>query len=434
MKILFNRNWIFLLGIIFLYPVLSLEARKSSRPQNQPKGPFVSSTNFKATRNLWNSLSQFITLNTKEDFETKCNETSDTLNKQLIAAEKNGLIGRWIRRFFESEFVYRLNDIAQQKGFETSPPQLTDAEVAHHFGKELDFLHEGFYTLQQMKEYDNWLSHLLIQRIKRVFESVNQISFKKRLDYLNQSRDQYKEKLIQIQDTCQTYRTKSIDRLIPSIVGKVKGDVSSILARRPGNDWQPLDQRRQQELYTDDLIEVQGQIDKIILLDRRYLVLEPNAILMGWELTPKIPSNLKEEINKLIVDLGNDEWSIREKATKSLIEIGKPAVPALEKALDHKDPEVRLRAKIILDEIGRGEQSGLERQVRELVAQMGNMRDPNWNNAYQTLINMARNDTAVVNILQKMLNEINDQRVQKLIQTIISQNKVFRQKTRIKIK
>ncbi len=58
------------------------------------------------------------------------------------------------------------------------------------------------------------------------------------------------------------------------------------------------------------------------------------------------------EIEKLIGLLGNDDWSIREKATHELIAIGRPVVTVLEKEVSYNpDPEVRMRAGMILEKV-----------------------------------------------------------------------------------
>jgi hypothetical protein len=55
----------------------------------------------------------------------------------------------------------------------------------------------------------------------------------------------------------------------------------------------------------------------------------------------------EKEISKLIQDLGDDSFQTREKASKRLLEIGEPALPALQKALKSEDAEVRWRASRI---------------------------------------------------------------------------------------
>ncbi|MHC5039105.1 MAG: hypothetical protein ACYTHM_17490 [Planctomycetota bacterium] len=86
---------------------------------------------------------------------------------------------------------------------------------------------------------------------------------------------------------------------------------------------------------------------------------------------PKDGKALLEKIDRLISRLGSDLWKEREDATKALVEIGEAAIPALEKALNHEDPEVRLRAGLILEEVRPvpsphffGERTGLRENLR----------------------------------------------------------------------
>ncbi len=59
----------------------------------------------------------------------------------------------------------------------------------------------------------------------------------------------------------------------------------------------------------------------------------------------------QSEINKLIKDLGNDRWKVRDAASQRLREIGWPAVPALREAVKDPDLEVKVRAKSLLTAI-----------------------------------------------------------------------------------
>lgn len=56
-----------------------------------------------------------------------------------------------------------------------------------------------------------------------------------------------------------------------------------------------------------------------------------------------------QEIEKLTKDLGSPEFAKREAASKRLGEIGAPAVEAIRKALTSPDPEVRSRARELLN-------------------------------------------------------------------------------------
>jgi len=57
------------------------------------------------------------------------------------------------------------------------------------------------------------------------------------------------------------------------------------------------------------------------------------------------------EVERLIKQLGSDEFDERETATKRLQEIGDPALGALDKAATSADAEVRRRAKYVLDKL-----------------------------------------------------------------------------------
>jgi hypothetical protein len=58
---------------------------------------------------------------------------------------------------------------------------------------------------------------------------------------------------------------------------------------------------------------------------------------------------------ELIRKLGDDEFEVREKAVKELVDLGKVAVPLLRDAAQSSDPEVARRARQCLNQIGPGE-------------------------------------------------------------------------------
>lgn len=53
----------------------------------------------------------------------------------------------------------------------------------------------------------------------------------------------------------------------------------------------------------------------------------------------------------LIAQLSAADWQTREDAHEALIEIGAPAIPYLEESAQGADPETRLRATMILQQI-----------------------------------------------------------------------------------
>lgn len=74
----------------------------------------------------------------------------------------------------------------------------------------------------------------------------------------------------------------------------------------------------------------------------------------------------QSEIAKLIKDLGDDRWKVRDAATQQLREIGRPAVPALREAVKNPDMEVKVRAKLLLKAICQGDPDELVEKRTEL--------------------------------------------------------------------
>ena len=64
----------------------------------------------------------------------------------------------------------------------------------------------------------------------------------------------------------------------------------------------------------------------------------------------------QDQIQELIKKLGSDDFTVREQATEDLKKAGKNAREALKKAADEsEDPEVRQRARSILEELAKAE-------------------------------------------------------------------------------
>lgn len=70
---------------------------------------------------------------------------------------------------------------------------------------------------------------------------------------------------------------------------------------------------------------------------------------------PADQATLQAKIERLIKNLGADDWKTREEATEELKKIGRPAIPALKKALESDDPEVTWRSRLIIRAIDRAE-------------------------------------------------------------------------------
>ncbi len=72
-------------------------------------------------------------------------------------------------------------------------------------------------------------------------------------------------------------------------------------------------------------------------------------------------------IARWIEELGDDEFTVREAASRKLQNAGQLAEPALQKALNHTDAEIRLRAKTILAELKWGILPNTPEPIAELI-------------------------------------------------------------------
>jgi tetratricopeptide (TPR) repeat protein len=106
----------------------------------------------------------------------------------------------------------------------------------------------------------------------------------------------------------------------------------------------------------NDNVTVEKEVDKSP--NNKTLVNEsPGAITGKTEIDkskqqPKIKKQpLIDEIRGLIVKLGDDNFVVRERASKRLLQIGKIAEPELQRAVNHNDVEISLQATAILDQL-----------------------------------------------------------------------------------
>ena len=95
---------------------------------------------------------------------------------------------------------------------------------------------------------------------------------------------------------------------------------------------------------------------------RRTFIVNQNGTVYAKDLGPdfgvrpeapplKLTPELEKEIQSLIQELGVDSPDIREKATDRLAEIGKPSLKYLNGVVEHKDAEVKFRAKLIIKQV-----------------------------------------------------------------------------------
>ena len=91
----------------------------------------------------------------------------------------------------------------------------------------------------------------------------------------------------------------------------------------------------------------------IIFADDTYVILQKNNIAIDEESLLKYlrlytQNGLTATVNKLVKDLGSDDYDTREKATEELVGIGSKAQEIIQKACEHKDLEISHRATNIL--------------------------------------------------------------------------------------
>jgi len=87
-----------------------------------------------------------------------------------------------------------------------------------------------------------------------------------------------------------------------------------------------------------------------------------------------------QQIAELIKKLGDVRFRIRDHAHQRLIQIGKPALPQLNKAAQSKEPEIQVFARKII----------LEIEVAELIAKLGDVRFKVRQGAHQRLVKIGR--------------------------------------------
>jgi hypothetical protein len=82
------------------------------------------------------------------------------------------------------------------------------------------------------------------------------------------------------------------------------------------------------------------------------IVPSPSKITrVGLVVLRNIDPAISDEIDQLVKQLGDDEWSKREAAQKKLTAFGRAAKDALEKSAHSKDMEVVWRSEAILEKI-----------------------------------------------------------------------------------
>ncbi len=324
-------------------------------------GSMVACQDFYNIKQLWAEIGK---LKPETITMEKIKECRKQLGGYIESLEKQCLCGRWVKRFLISEMETLCFELTGKKDA-ADARVLPDEERAAAFWKELEFCNEGAVTLLGLKEYDTWLGNLLANRFRRAFKNMAGMPFQKRLGVLKITPEQYKVKIIKAFDKVTEYQKLSAATFHNVIIGKTKDELKNVMFRS-GNEWAEHGSRKEREFFETDLIEVRSKDNiKVVLADRRYIVLEGGSFVTGWEILPNIPENLGQDIAKLVELLNNDDWEVRENATKELIGIGEPVINLLKESLNSREPEVRMRASLIIKKIEQAKDPAL--QIRTVI-------------------------------------------------------------------
>jgi HEAT repeat protein len=103
------------------------------------------------------------------------------------------------------------------------------------------------------------------------------------------------------------------------------------------------------------------------VLERAGLAMEGKSLL-GFLRQRTLKEDVREKITALIGQLGDDQFDVREKATRALVELGPVVRPQMQEATKHRDLEVRRRAERVLHLTDTGTDALL---VRAVLRQLG---------------------------------------------------------------
>lgn len=134
-------------------------------------------------------------------------------------------------------------------------------------------------------------------------------------------------------------KTKKKHRFIYAPGHTEADSVEMMLAAAPKEVY-----RKREVLYIDGHVK---SIPEVIFIK--------NAQKQKWKLQPllkkeNIPKDKQKRASELIKQLADSKFNVRQKAKLELIEMGDDAVPFLEENKNHRDPEVKMAIKAILEE------------------------------------------------------------------------------------
>ncbi len=128
------------------------------------------------------------------------------------------------------------------------------------------------------------------------------------------------------------------------------------------------------------------------------------------------PQELDAIIQSLVRDLGAERYDRRQRASEGLRRVGAPAIPALEKAAQSDDPEVRIRARQILADVRLGIHPSWPADLVLLIRHYENLSDQEKQAAHQRLVTEAK--AQAVPFIVHHLQEADENEARHLLQML----------------
>jgi hypothetical protein len=104
-------------------------------------------------------------------------------------------------------------------------------------------------------------------------------------------------------------------------------------------------------LFEDKTLVVACRLDPAVIDEKIPLSVFPapaRTVRVAMAIVRNLDPQVGNEVERLIAQLGDPRFSLREAAQKRLLDLGPLAFPALNAALNHSDPEIVIRAERIL--------------------------------------------------------------------------------------
>lgn len=237
---------------------------------------------------------------------------------------------------------------------------IDEIKFTYDFCKSYKTINTGLYVENFSKQ--------ILNEVQQIFSLLRKYNINDKLSASNMKRDAYKNLLVSFMASLPVVISDLHKKFSePEVVPKYgirpkkehpqKKDIpvldieGKILITQTGFNEQQL--KTGMLLYFTSVLDNTEDTDAVIKFKNGMRVkIDKKEIRIGLELEPKFEPINNDELNKLINDLGSDDWAIREKSTEKIIDFGAPAIEPLEEALKNTvDPEKKSRIENILKQI-----------------------------------------------------------------------------------